>query len=91
MKNFVYCVYILQSLLDGTLYTGSTNSVNRRYLEHELKQSKYTSKKEHLVLIFYSIFIGEDAKEKALKFEKYLKSGSGRAFVKRHILSKDLN
>ena len=47
---------------------------------------KYTGRKEHLILIFYSKFISQDAKEKAIKFEKYLKSGSGRAFIKRHIL-----
>jgi predicted GIY-YIG superfamily endonuclease len=86
MSQLAHCVYILKSLIDGTLYTGSTNNVSQRYIEHELKGSKYTSKKEHLVLIFYSVFIGKDAKEKAIKLEKYLKSGSGRAFIKRHIL-----
>jgi len=86
MQNQAYYVYILKSLLNNTLYTGSTNNVDERYIEHELKKSKYTSKKDHLILIFYSKFIGEDAKDKALEFEKYLKSGSGRAFVKRHIL-----
>ena len=86
MNQLAYCVYILKSLIDETLYTGSTDNVNRRYIKHELKESKYTSKKEHLVLIFYSVFIGKDAKEKAIKLEKYLKSGSGRAFTKRHVL-----
>ncbi|MFC1622680.1 GIY-YIG nuclease family protein [Patescibacteria group bacterium] len=86
MKKYYYYVYILQSLLDKTLYTGSTNDIDWRVIKHNLKMSKYTSKKEHLFLIFYSKFIGKDAKQKALKFEKYLKSGSGRAFIKRHIL-----
>jgi len=29
-------------------------------------------------------FIAFTDKEKALRFEKYLKSGSGRAFIKKH-------
>ena len=85
-KNNYYYVYVLKSLLDNTLYTGSTNDVDWRTIEHDLKRSKYTGRKDHLTLIFYSKFIGKDAKQKALEFEKYLKSGSGRAFVKKHIL-----
>ncbi len=86
MNKFIYYVYILKSLVDGTLYAGLTTDLRNRFIEHELKKSKYTSKKEDLILIFYSTFIGQDARQKATQFEKYLKSGYGRAFVKRHIL-----
>ena len=86
MKNYIYYAYLLQSLVDDTLYTGSTSNIDWRFIEHELKRSKYTSRKENWVLIHYSVFIGKDAQLKAIKFEKYLKSGSGRAFIKRHLL-----
>jgi putative endonuclease len=86
MQQYIYYVYILQSLVDNKLYTGMTKNVNERFIEHELKKSKYTSKQEHLVLIYYSVFIGKESKEKAILFEKYLKSGSGRAFAKKHLI-----
>ena len=84
--NYKHQVYILKDLLDNKLYIGSTYNVDNRFIEHELKRSKYTSKKDHLILAFYSTFIGKEAKQKALEFEKYLKSGSGRAFVKKHLI-----
>jgi len=36
----------------------------------------------------YYVGCAEDIKDKykAFKFEKYLKSGSGRAFIKRHLI-----
>jgi len=86
-KKYIHFVYVLQCLTDKTLYIGSTKDIDWRFIQHELKQSKYTNKKENWVLIYYSVFIGKDAKNKALKFEKYLKSGSGRQFIKRHILN----
>jgi len=85
MTFFAYYVYVLQSLKDGTLYTGYTNNITRRQLQHDLKQSKYTSKKGPFEMIFHCVFYGKLAKQKAEDFEKYLKSGSGRAFIKRHI------
>lgn len=86
-KKYIHCVYILQCLIDKTLYIGLTNNLNWRYIQHELKQSNYTSRKDHWVLIYYSTFMGKNSKNKAVKFEKYLKSGSGREFIKKHILN----
>jgi predicted GIY-YIG superfamily endonuclease len=40
-----YYVYILKSLVDETLYIGSTVNLENRFIEHELKRSKYTSRK----------------------------------------------
>ncbi|KKS44087.1 MAG: Excinuclease ABC C subunit domain protein [candidate division CPR1 bacterium GW2011_GWA2_42_17] len=30
----MFCVYVLRSLKDGNLYTGSTNNLSRRFDEH---------------------------------------------------------
>ena len=87
MTIFTYYVYILQNLQDKTLYTGYTNNITTRQLQHDLKQSKYTARKGQFKMVFHCVFHGEKAKEKAQAFEKYLKSGSGRAFIKRHILN----
>lgn len=86
-ESYAYHVYLLQCLIDKTIYIGYTHNLNWRYIQHELKQSNYTSRKDHWVLIYYSTFIGKDSKQKAIKFERYLKSGSGREFIKAHILN----
>jgi predicted GIY-YIG superfamily endonuclease len=86
MNYLSYFTYILKSLKDESLYYGSTSDLIKRQTEHDSKKSNYTKRKGPFDLIYYSVFIGNDAKEKAIKFEKWLKSGSGRAFVKRHIL-----
>lgn len=84
--KYKYYVYVLQCLVDKTLYIGMTNDISWRFIQHELKQSKYTGRKEDWVLIYYSTFIGKNAKQKSIEFEKYLKSGSGRQFIRQHIL-----
>jgi predicted GIY-YIG superfamily endonuclease len=86
MSYLSYFTYILKSLKDESLYYGSTSDLSKRQTEHDSKKSNYTKRKGPFDLIYYAVFIGKDAKEKAIKFEKWLKSGSGRAFVKRHIL-----
>lgn len=90
-KCYSYYVYILQSLKDKSLYIGSSNNLDKRIVEHDLKKSKYTSKKHPYEIIWHCVFIGDNAQEKAIKFEKYLKSGSGRMFIQRHILNNKIN
>ena len=76
-------VYILQSLAHPTeYYTGSTDNFHERLKANNAGKSPHTAKylpwKPVTVLCF-----ADD--EKALAFERYLKSGSGRAFADRHL------
>jgi len=64
-------------------YIGSTRNLKQRVLEHNCGRSPHTSKFCPWFLIAYFAFAQEKT---AIAFEKYLKSGSGRAFVKRHIV-----
>ena len=51
-----YCVYIMASL-SGTLYTGVTNSVRRRSLEHKCGEgSSFTARYEVDRLVYYEVF-----------------------------------
>lgn len=86
LKEYSHYVYILQSLKDNTLYVGSTNDFNKRIIEHDLKKSNFTKSRYPYKILWHCIFIDEDCKTKALKLEKYLKSGSGREFIKKFIL-----
>ncbi len=76
-------VYLLQSLSSPQeRYVGITADFERRLAEHNAGQSPHTAKfrpwKPMVVIRF------EDDL-KAERFEKYLKSGSGHAFARRHL------
>ncbi|MFA4872683.1 MAG: GIY-YIG nuclease family protein [Patescibacteria group bacterium] len=81
----MYYVYLLQSVsyLDQH-YVGYTPDLKNRLKDHNEGKSKHTSKFKPWKLIYYSAFADE---RKAKEFEKYLKTGSGRAFLKRHFLA----
>ncbi len=75
-------VYILRSLNDPDRhYVGVTTDPDRRLEEHNSGKSIHTNKFMPWKL---SVCIGVADPEKARRFERYLKSGSGRAFAKRH-------
>ena len=72
-------VYLIRSLSqEDQIYTGITSDLRRRLKCHNSGGSKHTSKYKPWELILYLGFKHED---KARGFEKYLKSGSGRAFA----------
>ena len=78
----IYAVYILKCS-NGQYYTGFTKNMLRRLKEHLTGQVPYTKARRPIVLVHVSLF--EDL-QKAYDFERYLKSGSGKAFMKRHLV-----
>ncbi|MDO8436495.1 MAG: GIY-YIG nuclease family protein [bacterium] len=77
----MYCVYSLKCR-DG-YYTGCTDNLQERLERHKKGNVPATAKRLPLELDFY--FAIND-KYKAFNFEKYLKSGSGRAFLKKRLI-----
>jgi len=80
----MHYVYILESL--GTLnchYVGFTADLKARLASHNAGQNCSTAANRPWHLAGYFAFPNE---RKPLAFEKYLKSGSGRIFAKRHFL-----
>lgn len=77
-----YYVYILRSLSkpDQT-YVGYTTDLQARLAKHNEGGSPYTSKNKPWQV---EVAMAFSDKQKALAFEKYLKSGSGREFSRRH-------
>lgn len=55
----------------------------RRVKEHNLGKVPYTVTKRSVELVSYIVFAD---KYKVFEFEKYIKSGSGRAFVKKRLV-----
>jgi len=77
----MHYVYSLQCK-DG-YYIGCTDNLKNRLDRHQKGYVPATAKRLPVKLDFY--FVIKD-KYKAFQFEKYLKSGSGRAFIKKHLI-----
>lgn len=76
----MYYVYIL-SCADGRPYVGCTSDLKDRMKRHTDGHVPATKPRRPIRLANYIAF--ED-KYKAFEFERYLKSGSGWAFTKKH-------
>jgi putative endonuclease len=76
-------VYILQSIEQRKrYYVGSTGDLRARLQKHNAREVLHTSKYAPWNIKTYVAFNDE---KQAISFEKYLKSGSGRAFAKKHL------
>ncbi len=78
----MYYIYLLKCS-DGKTYVGCTNDLKARIERHKNGHVPATSTRLPIKLISY--FAVKD-KYVAFDFEKYLKSGSGRAFITKHNL-----
>ena len=77
----MWYVYIIRSTaFPDQEYIGATSDLKRRIADHNAGRSTHTSKFKPWVLVWYCAF---PDKHKALAFESYLKSHSGRAFAKK--------
>jgi len=80
----MYFVYVLKSKKDGKFYTGITNNLEHRLAEHNRGKSSTSSTKNRgpFIIIYFEKV---ENRRVARKREKYLKSGSGREFIKKYI------
>lgn len=70
---------------DQSVYVGCTSNIEERIKRHNNKEVKYTADKLPLSI---EVQVSFTNKTKAYQFEKYLKSGSGRAFMYKRLLDK---
>lgn len=78
----MYTVYILKCA-DGKTYTGCTENLKERLERHNNGYVPATENRLPVKLVTHIVF---ENKHKAFEFEKYLKSGSGRAFLNKHLI-----
>jgi putative endonuclease len=82
MENFYY-VYILTSEVDPSRhYTGFTEDLDKRLKAHNARQVPHTAKYKPW---YFETIVAFRSREKAIEFEKYLKSHSGRSFSSKHL------
>ena len=75
-------VYVLKSVNPKAhYYIGLTSDVRARLADHNAGRCSHTSRYRPWQL---HVTIGLPDEQRAVDFERYLKSGSGRAFAKRH-------
>lgn len=78
----MHYVYLLRSeRAPEQTYIGLTDDLKKRVLRHNQGDGRHSSKWRPWKLVAYQAFAD---RSRAAEFERYLKTGSGRAFAKRH-------
>ena len=75
----MFYVYVLRSRSDSGLYIGFSSNLRARLREHNDGRSFATARRGPWKLIYYEAYVNQND---ALGRERYLKSGSGRKFLK---------
>jgi len=78
----MYHVYIIESEPNGKWYIGYSTNLKRRLAEHNRHKNVSTSKEFKWKLIYCETYVN---KMDAFGREKFLKSGSGRRFLKKQM------
>ena len=87
-ETVVWYVYMLRSVADGQLYVGSTADLKRRLREHNEVQCESTRHRRPFTVEAY-IAVREETTARSL--EKYLKTGSGIAALRKRILTSEVS
>lgn len=78
----MFYTYLLESRLDQSWYIGYSSDLRKRFESHNKGENKATKSKKPWKLIYYEAYVEKsDAKGREL----FLKSGSGRKFLKKQI------
>jgi len=78
----MHYVYVIKSIKDGELYVGHTNDLKRRIEERNKGMVKSTRGRRPFKLIYYE---ASNILQDAVKREKSLKTGFGRAYLNRQL------
>ncbi len=78
----MFYTYVLKSKVDNKLYIGFTENLKRRLLDHNSGKVLSTKDRKPLEIVYFE---GCLSKDKAIKREKYFKTGFGRGFLKNRI------
>ena len=77
----MFIVYVLFSEKSGKHYTGFSSDLTGRLLSHDQLGKGLTSNHRPWKLIYQKPF---DTKRDAILYERWLKTGAGRDFIKMH-------
>ena len=80
----MWFVYVLKSIGHSFIYIGSTNDLKRRLTEHNEGLNQST---KAFAPFEIEAYVAVNSKYRALALEKYFKTGSGKAVLKKRILN----
>lgn len=75
----MYYAYVLKSKVNGDIYIGYTDNLQRRFAEHNNGNTKYTKQYRPWILIYYEAY---RIKGDATKREKELKLHAAKELLK---------
>ena len=78
----MFYTYILKSKKDDKLYVGWSSNLRKRFFDHNSGLVPSTKNRRPFLLIYYEACLIKDS---AIKREKALKTGFGRAYLKRRL------
>jgi predicted GIY-YIG superfamily endonuclease len=81
---YMHYAYILLSSKSHIFYFGSTSNLTLRLTQHNAGRVRSTKPHMPWNLVWYA---GFQTEQKARDFEHYLKSGSGKAFAYKRLIS----
>ncbi len=79
----MHYVYVIQSIIDKSLYFGITNDLSRRLLEHNDKKNFSTSYKGPWRYVYIEGYLSR--KDAALREKIFKHYGNARTYVKRRL------
>ncbi len=78
-----YVYYLRSESFPEKTYIGFTCNLSQRLEEHNSGKSVYARDFKPWIVIGFLAF---DQKEKAMRFERYLKTNAGRVFLRRYFV-----
>jgi len=80
-----HCVYVLYSQEHDRIYIGETSNLIQRFKSHnQLGKKGYTLRYRPWIVILVEFYA---TRSEALRREKALKQGQGRAWIKSHVVT----
>lgn len=83
----MYYTYILRNSITNRYYIGYTPDLKNRLRKHQSGEVLSTKSNQNYKLEWYCAF---QTRDQALSFEKYLKTGSGVAFMKKRFFKSQI-
>ena len=74
----MFFAYVIQSEIDGSLYKGHSEDLQRRLQQHNSGKTKSIKSKIPYILIYSEEFL---TREESIKRETYFKTAAGRRFL----------
>ncbi|HVZ58436.1 MAG TPA: GIY-YIG nuclease family protein [Patescibacteria group bacterium] len=80
----MFSTYILISREKQKTYTGHTDNLKRRLIEHNSGRSTFSKRHVPWIVLYEELF---ETKKESIKKERYFKSAAGRRWIKKNLFN----